>query len=116
MYKIRTMNAISPLGISILEKHGCAVKPDIENPEALLIRSADLHSTEFWPELLCIGRAGAGVNNIPLDTCSEKGIVVFNAPGANADATKEMVIFEMLLASRDILGSCLLYTSDAADE
>ena len=105
MYKIRTMNAISPLGISILEKHGCAVKPDIENPEALLIRSADLHSTEFWPELLCIGRAGAGVNNIPLDTCSEKGIVVFNAPGANADATKEMVIFEMLLASRDILGS-----------
>ena len=110
MYKIRTMNAISPLGISILEKHGCAVKPDIENPdienpEALLIRSADLHGTEFWPELKCIGRAGAGTNNIPLERCSESGIVVFNAPGANADATKEMVIFQLLVASRDILGS-----------
>lgn len=102
MYKIRTMNAISPLGISILEKHGCAVKPDIENPEALLIRSADLHSTEFWPELLCIGRAGAGVNNIPLDRCSEQGIVVFNTPGANANGVKELALAALLLSSRKI--------------
>ena len=105
MFKIRTMNAISPLGTQILEKHGCEVSQQAEKPEALLIRSADLHHTEFWPELLCIGRAGAGVNNIPIEDCAEKGIVVFNAPGANADATKEMIIFDMLLASRDMLGA-----------
>ena len=105
MFKIRTMNTISPLGTQILEKHGCTVGQQVEKPEALLIRSADLHGTEFWPELLCIGRAGAGVNNIPIEDCAERGIVVFNAPGANADATKEMIIFDMLLASRDMLGA-----------
>ena len=105
MYKIRTMNTISPLGTQILEKHGCEVGQEVERPDALLIRSADLHHTEPWPELLCIGRAGAGVNNIPVAACSERGIVVFNAPGANADATKEMIIFDMLLASRDMLGA-----------
>ena len=105
MFKIRTMNTISHLGTDILVKHGCEVGTEFETPDALLIRSADLHQTEFWPELKCIGRAGAGTNNIPVDLCSEKGIVVFNAPGANADATKEMVIFQLLAASRDILGS-----------
>ena len=99
------MNTISPLGTQILEKHGCTVGQQVEDPEALLIRSADLHGAEFGPELLCIGRAGAGVNNIPIEDCAEKGIVVFNAPGANADATKEMIIFDMLLASRDMLGA-----------
>lgn len=105
MFKIRTMNTISHLGTDILEKHGCEVGTEFDRPDALLIRSADLHKTEFWPELKCIGRAGAGTNNIPVELCSEKGIVVFNAPGANADATKEMVIFQLLAASRDILGS-----------
>ena len=105
MFKIRTMNTISHLGTDILVKHGCEVGTEFETPDALLIRSADLHQTEFWPELKCIGRAGAGTNNIPLDRCSESGFVVFNAPGANADATKEMVIFQLLAASRDILGS-----------
>ena len=105
MFKIRTMNAISPLGTQILEKHGCEVGQQVESPEALLIRSADLHKTEFWPEILCIGRAGAGVNNIPIEDCAERGIAVFNAPGANADATKEMIVFDMLLASRDMLGA-----------
>ena len=105
MFKIRTMNTISPLGTQILEKHGCTVGQQVEDPDALLIRSADLHGAEFGPELLCIGRAGAGVNNIPIGDCAEKGIVVFNAPGANADATKEMIIFDMLLASRDMLGA-----------
>ena len=99
------MNTISPLGTQILEKHGCTVGQQVEDPEALLIRSADLHGAQFGPELLCIGRAGAGVNNIPIEDCAEKGIVVFNAPGANADATKEMIIFDMLLASRDMLGA-----------
>lgn len=80
MFKIRTMNTISHLGTDILVKHGCEVGTEFETPDALLIRSADLHQTEFWPELKCIGRAGAGTNNIPLDRCSESGIVVFNAP------------------------------------
>ena len=105
MLKIRTMNTISPLGTGLLAEHGCEVGPEVENPDALLIRSADLHNMDLGKELLCIGRAGAGVNNIPVDKCTEAGIAVFNAPGANADATKEMVIFEMLLASRDMLGS-----------
>ena len=105
MLKIRTMNTISPLGTGLLAEHGCEVGPEVENPDALLIRSADLHDTDFGRDLLCIGRAGAGVNNIPIDRCTEEGIAVFNSPGANADATKEMVIFEMLLASRDMLGS-----------
>ena len=105
MLKIRTMNTISPLGTGLLAEHGCEVGPEVENPDALLIRSADLHDMDFGRDLLCIGRAGAGVNNIPIDRCTEEGIAVFNSPGANADATKEMVIFEMLLASRDMLGS-----------
>ena len=118
MFKIRTMNTISPLGTKILEKHGCEVGQQVQAPDALLIRSADLHNTEFWPELLCIGRAGAGVNNIPIEDCAEKGIVVFNAPGANADATKEMIIFDMLLASRDMLGAIewVKSISDRGDE
>ena len=105
MLKIRTMNTISPLGTGLLAEHGCEVGPEVENPDALLIRSVDLHDMDFGRDLLCIGRAGAGVNNIPIDRCTEEGIAVFNSPGANADATKEMVIFEMLLASRDMLGS-----------
>ena len=105
MLKICTMNTISPLGTGLLAEHGCEVGPEVENPDALLIRSADLHDMDFGRDLLCIGRAGAGVNNIPIDRCTEEGIAVFNSPGANADATKEMVIFEMLLASRDMLGS-----------
>lgn len=105
MFKIKTMNTISPLGTQILENHGCEVGQQVEDPDAMLIRSANLHDTEFSDKLLCIGRAGAGVNNIPIEKCAEKGIVVFNAPGANADATKEMIIFDMLLASRDMLGA-----------
>ena len=105
MLKIRTMNTISPLGTGLLAEHGCEVGPEVESPDALLIRSADLHDMDFGRGLLCIGRAGAGVNNIPIYRCTEEGIAVFNSPGANADATKEMVIFEMLLASRDMLGS-----------
>ena len=105
MYTIKTLNAISPVGLAKLNKNLFDVAVDADAPDGILVRSADLLNTTFNDNLLAIARAGAGVNNIPLDTCSEKGIVVFNAPGANADATKEMVIFEMLLASRDILGS-----------
>lgn len=99
------MNAISASGIEVLEEKGCHVGPDVENPQALLIRSADLHSYAFPPQLLAIGRAGAGTNNIPVEACTEQGIVVFNSPGANAEAVKEQELCAMVLASRDVLGS-----------
>lgn len=105
MFKIRTMNAISHSGIEVLEQKGCAVGPEVEDAQAYLIRSADLHSAVFPQELLAIGRAGAGTNNIPVEDCTEKGIVVFNSPGANAEAVKEQVICAMVMASRDVLGS-----------
>ena len=105
MFNIRTMNAISPAGIAALEKKGCSVSADMEKPDAMLIRSADLKSSPLPEGLLAIARAGAGYNNIPVDKCAEKGIVVFNSPGANAEAVKEQEICAMVLASRDILGS-----------
>lgn len=105
MFEIQTMNAISPSGIEVLEKKGCRVGPEVEQPQALLIRSADLHEYAFPPQLLAIGRAGAGTNNIPVDACTEQGIVVFNSPGANAEAVKEQELCSMVMASRDVLGS-----------
>ena len=90
MFKIKTMNNISPSGIEVLTKKGCTVGPETEGPEAMLIRSAELHGLAFNPELLAIARAGAGYNNIPIEQCAEKGIVVFNSPGANAEAVKEL--------------------------
>ena len=105
MFKIRTMNTISEHGTGALEKRGCLVGPEVENPDALLIRSADLHDMSFGPELLAIARAGAGYNNIPIDECAEKGIVVFNSPGANAEAVKEQEIASLVMASRDVIGA-----------
>ena len=105
MFEIQTMNAISASGIEVLEAKGCHVGPDVEKPQALLIRSADLHDYAFPPQLLAIGRAGAGTNNIPVEACTEQGIAVFNSPGANAEAVKEQEICAMVLASRDVLGS-----------
>ena len=105
MFEIQTMNAISPSGIEVLEAKGCHVGPEVETPQALLIRSADLHGYAFPPQLLAIGRAGAGTNNIPVEACTEQGIAVFNSPGANAEAVKEQEICAMVLASRDVLGS-----------
>lgn len=105
MFNIQTMNAISALGIEVLERKGCNVGAEVEKPQALLIRSADLHGYDFDPELLAIGRAGAGTNNIPVEDCTEKGIVVFNSPGANAEAVKEQELCAMVMASRDVLGS-----------
>ena len=105
MFKIKTMNAISPVGLETLEKLGCAVSADAENPDGMLIRSADLHGYEFNPELLGIARAGAGYNNIPIEECAERGIVVFNSPGANAEAVKEQEICSLVMASRDVLGA-----------
>ncbi|MBQ3481126.1 MAG: 3-phosphoglycerate dehydrogenase, partial [Oscillospiraceae bacterium] len=105
MFEIKTMNSISPMGLEVLEKRGCRVGPDIEKPQAMLIRSAELHDYPFNDELLCIARAGAGYNNIPVEDCAEKGIVVFNSPGANAEAVKELEMCSLVLASREVLGS-----------
>jgi len=105
MIEVKTINNISPLGTDILVERGCSVSPTIENPDGIIVRSADLLEYEFGDKLLCIGRAGAGYNNIPIQRCTENGIVVFNSPGANAEAVKELVICELVMASRDVLGS-----------
>ncbi len=102
MYNVKLMNKISSNGLSRLPSDIFTCGADVENPAAMLVRSADLHNEEFNPELLCIARAGAGVNNIPLDRAAEEGIVVFNTPGANAHAVKELVLTGLFLASRKI--------------
>ncbi|AYQ56639.1 D-3-phosphoglycerate dehydrogenase [Bathymodiolus thermophilus thioautotrophic gill symbiont] len=102
MNKIQTLNNISPVGLDKLPRERYEVSSEIANPDAILVRSAKMHTLEIGNNLKAVGRAGAGVNNIPLDKMSEKGVVVFNAPGANANAVKELVISSMLLASRNI--------------
>lgn len=102
MYHIKCLNKISSAGIQCFgENYICS--ENVENPDAILVRSASMHEMEFPENLLAIARAGAGVNNIPLDRCSEKGIVVFNTPGANANAVKELVVAALLLTSRKIV-------------
>lgn len=105
MFDIKTINNISPMGLDKLKKYGCNVGADIENPDGIIVRSADMH--EFVPndKLLGIARAGAGYNNIPVDKFAEQGIVVFNSPGANAEAVKEQTVCSLVMASRDVLGS-----------
>ena len=105
MLKIKTMNAISEHGTGWLLKHGCEVGPDVENPDGMLIRSANLHGMEFGENMIAIARAGAGFNNIPVEECAKKGIVVFNSPGANAEAVKEQEIASLVMASRDMIGA-----------
>ncbi len=104
LYNILTLNKISNIGLSKLDQTKYAVSDNTENPDGILVRSFNMHDYEMPESLLAIGRAGAGVNNIPIDKCSEKGIVVFNTPGANANAVKELVITALLLASRNIVG------------
>lgn len=102
MYKISTLNKISSQGLNLLTDE-YKLTDDISSACGIVVRSQDMHSMKFSDNLLCISRAGVGVNNIPVDDCSEKGIVVFNTPGANANAVKELVIAGMLLASRNII-------------
>lgn len=102
MYSILTLNKISQKGLSRLSKEKFVCSDNAENPDAVMVRSASMHDTEFSSNLLAIARAGAGVNNIPVDKCSENGICVFNTPGANANAVKELVICGLFLASRKI--------------
>ncbi len=101
MYKIGTLNKISPVGLSHLsDKY--TVSDDLSGVSGILVRSQDMHEMDFGKELLSIARAGAGVNNIPLDKCADQGIVVCNTPGANANAVKELVLAGLLLAARNI--------------
>ncbi|MDE6728231.1 MAG: 3-phosphoglycerate dehydrogenase [Oscillospiraceae bacterium] len=105
MYNIQTLNKIAACGTDLLDKSKYTFGDDMANPDAILVRSAAMHDMEFGDKLLAIARAGAGVNNIPIDKCSEKGIVVFNTPGANANAVKELVVCGLLLSSRKIAAS-----------
>ena len=102
MYQIKTLNKIAPAGLNVLgaDYH---VADTVENPDAILVRSASMHDMELPASLKAIARAGAGVNNIPVDKCAEAGIVVFNTPGANANAVKELVIAGMLISSRRVI-------------
>lgn len=101
MYKIGTFNKISPVGLSKLTDDYSLVE-DQNDAHGIILRSYDLHEMDFSKELLAIGRAGAGTNNVPVDRCSEEGIVVFNAPGANANAVKELCICGMIMAARNV--------------
>ena len=103
MKNIKLLNKIAPVGIDVFDKTKYNVSDDVDAPEGIMVRSADMLSAEFGPELKAIARAGAGVNNIPVKRCAEEGIVVFNTPGANANGVKELTICALLLASRKIV-------------
>lgn len=104
MFQIKCLNKISPLGLEKLGD-GYTVSENVENPEGILVRSASMHEMQRNEALLAIARAGAGVNNIPVEACTEQGIVVFNTPGANANAVKELVLCALFLTSRKIVAS-----------
>ncbi len=116
MYKIKTMNKISSKGLDLLDADVFTVGDDVQSEDGILVRSAKLHDYHFPDNLRAIARAGAGTNNIPIDRCSEEGIVVFNTPGANANAVKELVLCAMLVASRDILGGAAWVREQAMTE
>ena len=104
MFNIQLMNKIAKIGTDNFDAAKYNVGEDVADADGILVRSADLHETAFPATLKCIARAGAGVNNIPLDKCADAGIVVFNTPGANANGVKEIVLAGLFLAARDIVG------------
>lgn len=104
MFSIKTYNKISKIGLSEFDEK-YTIGDDIENPDGAIVRSAALHDVEFPKSLKAIARAGAGTNNIPIDRCSKEGIVVFNTPGANANAVKELVIAGLLISSRRVISA-----------
>ncbi|MDR2160490.1 MAG: phosphoglycerate dehydrogenase [Treponema sp.] len=114
MFKIQTMNKISPGGLDLFPRDRYEVASDIPHPDAILVRSADLHTVTIPDSVLAIARAGAGVNNIPVSACSARGTVVFNTPGGNANAVKELVIAALLISARDIVGG-INWTAGIAD-
>ena len=115
MFQYYCLNPISKVGLDNFNEN-YAKTDEINDAEGVLVRSASMHEMELPEKMLCVARAGAGVNNIPLDKCAEKGIVVFNTPGANANGVKELVIAGMLLAARDVVGGIEWVKENAADE
>ena len=111
MYKYNCLNPIAGVGLDLFSDEYTKVD-ELKDADAVLVRSAAMHDLELPDSLLAVARAGAGVNNIPLDKCADKGIVVFNTPGANANGVKELVFAGMLYAARDIVGGidCVLRT------
>ena len=101
---IQLLNKIAAIGTDKLDKNLYTIGADVQNPDAIMVRSAAMHDMEFGKELKAIARAGAGVNNIPVERCAKEGIVVFNTPGANANGVKELAVCALLLASRDVVG------------
>jgi len=104
MYNLLTLNKIAKCGLDNFDKAKYTIADNCDNPDCIILRSFSMHDMELPESLKAVARAGAGVNNIPIDKCSEKGIVVFNTPGANANAVKELTIAGLFLASRDIVG------------
>ncbi|MCR5418158.1 MAG: phosphoglycerate dehydrogenase [Lachnospiraceae bacterium] len=115
MFKYHCLNPIAQVGLDGFDAN-YEKTDDVNAAEGILVRSASMHEMELPDNLLCVARAGAGVNNIPLDKCAEKGIVVFNTPGANANGVKELVLAGMLMACRDIVGGIEWVKEDAKDE
>ena len=103
MFQYTCLNPIADVGLNLFSTDYAKVD-DVKDADAALVRSASLHEMDLGDKVLAVARAGAGVNNIPLDACAEKGIVVFNTPGANANGVKELVLAAMLYASRDLVG------------
>jgi D-3-phosphoglycerate dehydrogenase len=103
MYRIKKLNSISDVVCDYLCENHYEIKEDLSSYEAILVRSAKCHGMSFPSEMVAIARAGAGVNNIPIDECTKQGIVVFNTPGANANGVKELVLAGMLIASRNVI-------------
>ncbi len=99
---IKTLNNIAEIGLNVFNKGQFSIDNDSENPDAIVVRSFNMHEMEFGDHLKAIARAGAGVNNIPIDKCTENGIVVFNTPGANANAVKELVLTSLIASSRNL--------------
>jgi D-3-phosphoglycerate dehydrogenase len=114
MYKVRTFNSIASAGLERFTSDRYEVTEATNDPDAILLRSHKLTTDDLSPNLRAIARAGAGVNNVPVDECSDKGIVVFNTPGANANSVKELVLTALLLASRDVFGG-ISYVRSIAD-
>lgn len=115
MLEIKMLNKISATGLMELPSDRFAVSDSCEDPDGVLVRSAEMGEYQFPPKLRAIARAGAGVNNIPVDRCSESGIVVFNTPGANANAVKELVVCALMMSSRDVLGGADWVRQQARD-
>jgi D-3-phosphoglycerate dehydrogenase len=115
VFKIQTLNKISEKGLSLLPTENYSISDEVGNPDGIILRSYKMHDMEIPESVKVIARAGAGVNNIPLPQCTEKGIVVFNAPGANANSVKELVIGAMLTTARDFAGG-VAWTKTIADE